>query len=691
MASDPPSYSDRVNVPSRQVLSAAMPEEKRYVGPQSLSLPSIHCPQRPLTLRNSVVALICTTLVGLAVVLEVTLVISTKNDGFPTPTHNVFSGFSPRFLTAFFPTVLVAGLVLTWQSSDRSYRELQPYIVLARGGVTAAEGLLANYARLGYYGIVVNAIKFRHYLILLSALTTLLANVLQPLAGSVIQFEQLPQTNAFFVQSTKTIGLAPDEAQLNAFLAAAGYAEAAVFHSLPDPPFIYDGWSVAELDFPPAVLNGTLTVNTTAIRSAPNCQTGESSTLNVPGSNNITIQATNNAGCSGTVTFTQQASGTQYGVVPATGCGTGSSVEFLPVMFWFFHDDNGQPEGATVFCSPSIEAFNVEAYIDLNNNSIVGITALSNVQTSNNVTGSPLNGQAFNSVVFLPNNDTFVQARAVSIGSSVAGAIFRFASQLPGGVQPTFDDPNGFLSLTEKVFTQHLSISAKSIYFIGGTSGLLASLTSLAPRLVIDPLPAHALAVVLLLIAFSALFIHIVHSRQRRRFYLAASPGSVAHIMSMTAHSRIGETLYPYDDDETLARKLAGLSFSLDPRTGALVSDRDVGAGNAVPVRQVVPYTVTLAETRPYTRVYTSPPTVQGYAELAEPLFPLADEKRGTTGWRQSSMAAFDDMPPRDRASGSSTAFGGSDTGDTALPASWADERGGERRRVSSIPAAPPF
>ena len=38
----------------------------------------------------------------------------------------------------------------------------------------------------------------------------------------------------------------------------------------------------------------------------------------------------------------------------------------------------------------------VEAYIDLNNNSIVGITALSNVQTSNNVTGSPLNGQAFN-------------------------------------------------------------------------------------------------------------------------------------------------------------------------------------------------------------------------------------------------------------------------------------------------------
>ena len=83
--------------------------------------------------------------------------------------------------------------------------------------------------------------------------------------------------------------------------------------------------------------------------------------------------------------------------------------------------------------------------------------------------------------------------------------------------------------------------------------------------------------------------------------------------------------------------------------------------------RQVVPYTVTLAETRPYTRVYTSPPT--GYAELAGPLFPLADEKRGGAGWRQSSMAALDDMPPRDRTSGSSTALRESDTGNTALPA----------------------
>jgi len=68
-------------------------------------------------------------------------------------------------------------------------------------------------------------------------------------------------------------------------------------------------------------------------------------------------------------------------------------------MFWFFHrqdDDIQTPQAAAVFCDPTIGAFNVMAETDLSNSSIVGITPLDNVTTSNNVTGTPLNGQAFN-------------------------------------------------------------------------------------------------------------------------------------------------------------------------------------------------------------------------------------------------------------------------------------------------------
>ncbi|KAJ7709721.1 hypothetical protein B0H17DRAFT_915537, partial [Mycena rosella] len=597
----------------------------------------------PITLRNWVVAVVVITLTSLAVAIEVAVAISERNGGLPTAQRNVFTGVSPRFLTSFFPTLLVAGLLLVWQSSDKSYKELQPYIVLARGNVTAAEGLLHNYVsfrflRYDLYATIVKAIKFRHFLILLSTITTLVGSLLQPLAGSVLQVQQLPQTtNGMIVHSNKTLGLTPDVLELNAFLAAAGYADAAVFHDLTDPPFIHGGWSVAEFQLPTGpVLNATLFVNTTAIQTKANCEIPQTSTLSTPDTSNFTIQATNSAGCSGNVTFhpNSTSSSTQYGVISLPDCGGASEVQFQPVMFWFFHrkaDDIQTPQGASVFCNPAIQAFNVITETDLNNASIIGITQLNNVMTSNNVTGANLNGQAFNSLKFPDSNDTFVQARAISISAGVSGAIFRFASQLPGGVQPIFDDPSGFLNITNQVYTQHLSISAKSIYFVDAQTDAPAKMVSLAPRLVMDVFPSHALAGVLLFIAISALGIHIAHSRHRRRFFLAASPQSIAHVIAMSHHAKFGEKLYPYDDDDTLALKLAGLTFGLDPRTGAIVADRDLGPIKA-PVGGVTPYNLDDARLRASTSALSDTTmgtySDEGQSQTARLIPPVADEKR---------------------------------------------------------------
>ena len=44
------------------------------------------------------------------------------------------------------------------------------------------------------------------------------------------------------VISLKTLGLAPDVNDLSGFSAAAGYAEAAVFQGLSDPPFVQGDW-----------------------------------------------------------------------------------------------------------------------------------------------------------------------------------------------------------------------------------------------------------------------------------------------------------------------------------------------------------------------------------------------------------------------------------------------------------------
>jgi hypothetical protein len=106
-----------------------------------------------------------------------------------------------------------------------------------------------------------------------------------------------------------------------------------------------------------------------------------------------------------------------------------------------------------------------------------------------------------------PNPDPFIQSRATATNSGVPGAIFRFASQLPNGPQSVFDAPNGFLDITKQVYvchyhtcyqylpvdvlnhfsqTQHLSVSAKSIYFVGTNVTLNSKMTFLAPRLWIE-------------------------------------------------------------------------------------------------------------------------------------------------------------------------------------------------------------
>lgn len=55
------------------------------------------------------------------------------------------------------------------------------------------------------------------------------------------------------------------------------------------------------------------------------------------------------------------------------------------------------------------------------------------------------------------NPDRFVAARATAVAAGVSGAIFRLASQQSGGLQATFDLPNGFLDLTTQVYVSSCS------------------------------------------------------------------------------------------------------------------------------------------------------------------------------------------------------------------------------------------
>jgi hypothetical protein len=93
-----------------------------------------------------------------------------------------------------------------------------------------------------------------------------------------------------------------------------------------------------------------------------------------------------------------------------------------------------------------------------------------------------------------------------------------------------------------------------------------------------SPLPAHSLALILLIVGFSGLYINTTHRHDRRHLHLTSPPGTIASIVALTSRSGFGELLMPYDDMPAMRRKLAGLRFRLDGRTGAILAEDDWNA-----------------------------------------------------------------------------------------------------------------
>ncbi|KAF9478762.1 hypothetical protein BDN70DRAFT_879571 [Pholiota conissans] len=539
-------------------------------------------PVVPLILRLPLVIGIPMVFLLMGIALEIAIFFSNHNNGFRVPQNNVFNIFgnvSGQFLASFFPTLLVLPFAFAWRELDWNIRLYQPYLVLQKGSAIAEESLFLDYTGLGPFLSMFPAQSYKHRIVFWSSFTAVLTYAFQPLTGSIFQIRQASQTDTTQVTSIKSISLASDAiADLSPFLAAAGYTDAsAVLNGLGDPPFVMNGWATAEVAFPAnAYLNGTMSVTTSGLQTNANCSNpAEPPTLSSPGGQSVTLTSRSVNDCTVTLPINTASSLNQYGVVdvPCPGNAASLNVTQRPVMFWFYNFAQSTTQQVkTVFCTPLISTSSVKAVASLNNGSLTGVTGLGPlVNQVNNVTGAPLNGNGFNGVIFEQSDDPFIQARANATNSIVPGAIFKAAVR--NGLQETFGLANGFLDLTSLLYTRHLSVMAKAAYFVDKNSTLTASVDSLVPRLVIDPLPAHVLAIILIFVGALGIPLHLRHRSQRKRLLLASVPGTIASTVALTARSGFGELLLPYDNDQQLEKKLDGIRFRLDRRTGAIVAD----------------------------------------------------------------------------------------------------------------------
>ncbi|KLO16854.1 hypothetical protein SCHPADRAFT_937561 [Schizopora paradoxa] len=518
----------------------------------------------------------------LAIALEVALSISQRHNGFSVPQKNAFKFASQQFLTSFVPICFVVPLVWLWESKTWLVKRYQPYINLSRGNTTAEDSILLDYISLNtIYAVYLSFMK-KHWLVFFSAVAGLTTAALQPLAGSIFDVTQVPVNTTTSVISNRTLGLDPNRATLSNFVASAGYVQAAVSNNLPDPPFVHGPWAAADFTIINGdYLNGTVAAQTIGIRQNATCSAPTNVTLDTTSAApNFTITGTSAQNCKLTFPFNPQNAAQQYGVQAVANCGRNGNVTqaFQPVFFWFFHTNTaGTPQANGVFCEPTLEVFNIIGNASIVSNALGNVTIISNITSQNNVTGAPLNGIPYNAVVFDPSPDEFTAARATATNNGVPGAILSsFVRQ--NDLQSGFDTPDGFLNETTQIYTQHLALVAKNTYMISVAQTIPSITESLRPRLVLEPLASHALAVVLFIIGLIMLFVGVQHRRERKGVFLASAPGSIASATCLTSHSGFGELLNPYDTDFEVALKMGQLLFCLDERTGAITAVDRPGA-----------------------------------------------------------------------------------------------------------------
>ena len=133
--------------------------------------------------------------------------------------------------------------------------------------------------------------------------------------------------------------------------------------------------------------------------------------------------------------------------------------QYRPVIFWFF---TYQPSAmaSISMCSPSITFLDVTASIDIASGNVTALETLGSLgshvtslqQFSNNVTGDPLDGRAYNGMFFELNGpDSFVEQRQNAIQLSLPAAVFQAAQNSPDGLTAAFQN-NQFANLSTAVY-----------------------------------------------------------------------------------------------------------------------------------------------------------------------------------------------------------------------------------------------
>ncbi|KAJ7598615.1 hypothetical protein C8J56DRAFT_914511 [Mycena floridula] len=520
-----------------------------------------------------------------AIGLEIAFHFSNKNQGWPTKGDFTKDTNVLHYVYTLPPVIVAAMLVTIWTLVDIEIKKLQPYVDLVDGDSPPERSLFLDYTRKSNFLIWFSAGRNRHYLVVFTSLMVLLCLTFQPLASSLLQVRDawLPLPDVT-VSNTAAIGLNQNLEfdDLSSFLTAAGYASASVLYNLPEAPFVHGQYTVTPFSLPPDIIvNSTvLAANTSAIKSDASCRPVTVDMVLKPDGTGWTNSASLD-GCSMTWNVDHSAV-TLFGA-DILNCTQAFPPQFAPVVFWFFTYQPSAMSSAT-FCYPTFTLWDVHVNLDLASGNITNVqelrtfTSASNFsESSANVTGPPLNGNAYNGIRFnLINPDIFVLARQNATQLQMPAAVYQAAIHSPEGLVGSFQ-ADQFVGLTQSVYTTYLTLIARTVYFLPASDPNTIQIKTVQKRLFLSTVSTHLLAAAMILLAICATVIQLIHRERRRGVRLRHEPGTIASAVSIGGQTGMGELLAGTQNPKEMFEALQDRKFRIDSQSMKIVMEGEDG------------------------------------------------------------------------------------------------------------------
>ncbi|KAF9444645.1 hypothetical protein P691DRAFT_836023 [Macrolepiota fuliginosa MF-IS2] len=513
-----------------------------------------------------------------AIGLEVALHFSKTNQGWPSSGDVGNTETALHYVYTLPPVIVAAVIVAMWAWTDIEIKKMQPYVDLVHGDSPPHRSLLLDYTRHNNFFVWTRAAANKHYLVALASLMALLALSFQPLAAAllVVRDTWFPQPGVT-VNNLAALGLNQDNQfnDLTSFLTASGYAGASVLYDLGDPPFIHQQYTIGGFDLPTFIAtNGTVIANTTAVKTVPNCQPISVNMQQTSTGWNNSVSFNNDCNISWAVDRNAQ---TLFGTDVLT-CDAATPPQFGPVIFWFF------TWASATICTPRLEFWDVMASVDIMTSNLTDVKELrpfssaSNFSSlAGNVTGTPLNGRAYNGINFtLDNPDEFVNRRLDALRLQLPAAIFQAAVQSPAGVIGSFS-ANKFVNLATRVYTTYLALVARTAYFLPLQEQMTVEVRTFKKRVWLSDTAVHLLTTAMLLLAVFGTLIQLFHRHDRRQLHLQHEPGTIASAVSIGAQTGMGELLAGRQRTEEIDDILRDKKFRIDPRTMKIIMEGEDG------------------------------------------------------------------------------------------------------------------